>query len=485
TVRAPEGQPFIGRVVVPLTSGTGVKQITITSQFAEVIYFQRDGNLYRRVLLIVPDRQDTPPGRQANPAIETLAGLSWQGSNDVSARPAPLGGGLGPVFNALGDLTNRENRAFRPRFSNDYLTFNAATSTWTTGPDGVPDDRNGNGIPDYYPTLYANMNSALLNDLPAFTRTPAPTLNSLPFPFLFPNAYSAPDPNTQNFGWIHSLDTSLNPAAVNTVNGLANTYNHAPLDVGDNLPVPGTPTLWWGCPTSRETAAASATLAWTDPVWQVNYNAGAQSPGLSWLTFTRPPAFATVSASVAEDDLLMTGVRSFDVKAYDPNAGNYNRRNAMGQLIAPVLSAGYYDLGYGSFYRPDLTLYNNTPAGLLDDFGHEGRIPPLTADNRLDAQYPQIYNPSTNTYINNNIGDNTTTVLRMRRVWCSWSTAYTNVPAVPLNPLLGPPGKRPPVYPSYEAPYRAPLRGIQIQVRVVDPATNRIRVLTVRQNFTD
>ncbi len=31
--------------------------VTITSQYAEIIYFLRNGNLYRRVLLVAPERQ--------------------------------------------------------------------------------------------------------------------------------------------------------------------------------------------------------------------------------------------------------------------------------------------------------------------------------------------------------------------------------------------------------------------------------------------
>ena len=33
--------------------------ITITSDYAEIIYFLRNGNLYRRVLLVAPERQSS------------------------------------------------------------------------------------------------------------------------------------------------------------------------------------------------------------------------------------------------------------------------------------------------------------------------------------------------------------------------------------------------------------------------------------------
>ena len=62
--------------------------------------------------------------------------------NEISCRPGLVTSGI-PIPNDLGDLTNRENRAFRPRFINDYNTA-----------DGVADDNNGDGLDDYYPTMY-------------------------------------------------------------------------------------------------------------------------------------------------------------------------------------------------------------------------------------------------------------------------------------------------------------------------------------------
>ncbi len=79
-------------------------------------------------------------------------------------------------------------------------------------------------------------------------------------------------------------------------------------------------------------------------------------------------------------------------------------------------------------------------------------------------------------------------MIRLRRVWDSWSTDYTNAPTTGFDPSTsfptGPPFG-PPVYPSYPPPYPAPLRGIQIQIRVVDPRNARTKVLTIRQDFSD
>jgi hypothetical protein len=127
-----------------------------------------------------------------------------------------------------------------------------------------------------------------------------------------------------------------------------------------------------------------------------------------------------------------------------------------------------------------------TVARTLTTFGHEGRIPPLTTDLRFDSQYPGFA-----------IGDDDPKgigVVRLRRVWDSWSTSYSNVPSttilspssIPQNgmPFSGATGGRPPM-PSYPAPYPAPLRGLQIQIRVVDPENQHLKTLTIRQDFTD
>jgi hypothetical protein len=190
----------------------------------------------------------------------------------------------------------------------------------------------------------------------------------------------------------------------------------------------------------------------------------------------------------------MTGVRSFDIKAYDNSKSDY------------------VDLGWGDDARltglTTLQFLNATPAAITwnnqawdtfnQSFAHEGRMPPLTADQRLDAQYPNpTYNTITGTWTaqyaaflnySSNIGDNQLGIVRLRRIWDSWSTDYSRAPAGGVNNatgfLVGPPYS-PPIYPSYPPPYPAPLRGIQIQIRVANPTNQYIKTLTIRQDFTD
>src|SRR5262249_1204167 len=113
TAQAPAGQPFTGRMYVYPPVGVTLsaaqlvlfnqaQPITITSQYAEIIYFLRNGNLYRRVLLIAPERQAAvnnavsggTPVFNFNTTGMFHGGFSpssWLGVNDLSARPAPRG----------------------------------------------------------------------------------------------------------------------------------------------------------------------------------------------------------------------------------------------------------------------------------------------------------------------------------------------------------------------------------------------------------
>jgi hypothetical protein len=611
TAKAPAGRPFTGRMWVsnpaaaPGFYNANVQPVTVTSEYAEIIYFLRNGNLYRRVLLIAPELQSAIVPTLNNtgyfydatgqPTVATAfqpgglggATVSWQGVNDLSARPnatgpnSNLGLSAGQqaaqtiILNTLGDLTNRENRFAYPRFANDFWNL----VTGAAGTDGFADDLNGDNVPDYYPSLYpgafnpANPNAMSWQLIfePGFPNVPraAGGSNTMGFPWVFRGAYSkAQVLSTDAYGWIHAPAPYANVSGQNvqfdgngTVSYNGNqipvplayllTLNHNPLDVGDNLPTPINPTsangpallqTWWGFPTWRETLSP----LWNDPTVQVNVNGPPNgllplsSPEVAqgsvnniaqllpdmtgaWRNtpqlftdgyggnsqfFLAPPASnpALWTSLSWEDDLIMTGVRSFDVKAYD---------NAY---------AGYSDLGWGDDLRlylpyqnlpgyigpPSLTFppgLNATPpvtvwppvnpqadptAGLFSTinqtFAHEGRMPPLVEDLRVDAQYGAATYPfpAGNTYTGN-VGDDNAGVVRLRRVWDSWSTEYSRAPATGVygNGFPAGPPFSPPIYPSYPPPYPAPLRGIQIQIRVVDPTNQRVKSLTIRQDFTD
>lgn len=554
TSRAPQGKPFTGKVWVPVSRPPGTAftaaPVTTTSDVAEIVYFLRNGNLYRRVFLVKPRELSgklgvgntdfdvngqsppilalgaigfraanfqpwaafaTPPIGGAGLVVGAYPYVGWLAFNDISARPSNYPPNLAPaamppssyspIPNTLGDLTSRENRAFNPRFANDYVNDASWIATGTLEPpDGIPDDLNADGVPDYYPTLYPNLIAnpgVMTNEIPVPYRHAVAAgvpFDVLGFPFVYPNAYSQPgDPR----GAIHSLDPS------------GSSYNHNPIDRGDSLPtpdltLPNVYQTWWGFPTYRETASPF----WLDPIKRLNDPPGAgfftvrpanssgelplaQANGLSWqfvsggTRYPLPPLappynnlqpytdnagqpfYAMPPEAVWEDDLIATNVRSFDVKAYEPNPPPILPDGPDPDNLPDYPPAGYYDLGYGN-------LLAGTPPAWLGSFAHEGRMPPLTTDYRVDPQYPAYPR-----------GDDTPGVVRLRRVWDSWSTTYTQAPAMPLNPFNGPAIGLPPVMPSYPAPYPAALRGIQIQIRLTSPDGRRAKAVTIRVDFTD
>jgi prepilin-type N-terminal cleavage/methylation domain-containing protein len=682
TTKAPEGRPFTGRMWVnpwfntntnqtfganPNSPNFGSFPVTVTSDYAEIIYFLRNGNLYRRVLLVAPQLQSgiapavanlavlplsVPNGGTIYPFQPTVLGgpnvngpsVSWQGVNDLSAHPAPSGPNINTaqsafsqaqttiVLNTLGHLTNRENRPFYARWGNDFFDANTSTNQ----PDGIPDDINNDNYPDLYQGLYPNAFNIGLVNAPAgaagfasgaqqIVQTLTQGVGLLAFPYVFPGAYSraqAFQNQTYQYGWIHAPApfanasgqmVSFDQGGLNYLNGL----NHNPLDLGDNLPTPANPTLqngseqqllqtWWGFPTWRETMSPW----WTDPTVQVNVGPGPvnnpspqQPVGLNYqllnimggtvnianpnnvLQNLLPPMVSnwvaggnTVSipwlhntdqlfcdqmgtsptsifltnlnngnlnlplwAQTWEDDLIMTGVRSFDIKAFEPVLGSYadlGWGDDMRMYLPYQNAAGGGPYGFlltnstiaGSTYSPSnfnpqnvlpTSLFlagtpplmvwppvnpaSNPSAVLYNTFGqslaHEGRMPPLPTDNVFDAQFGVATNylgplspyllANGGTYNNGNVGDPSNQIVRLRRVWDTWSTDYSRAPGsgigtlnggFPTGPVVG---GTPPLYPSYPPPYPAPLRGIQIQIRVVDPTNQRIKSLTIRQDFSD
>ncbi|WP_169980514.1 PulJ/GspJ family protein [Tautonia rosea] len=501
TTKAPPGQPFTGRVMlprgvwpagVPLAGQPRYLPATITSDTAEVIYFLRHGNLYRRVLLVAPNQTlyaDLVPF--ANPTGFRFAGVgsdgfsltganvpevSWQGVNDISVRPSnslDAANNAPPIPNTLGDLTNRHNRFARPHFTSD---FNG---------DGVADDVNNDAVEDYYPTIYPTT-PALGANQPA---RPAASLDTLAFPFLFPSAYSRSGPAA--FGPINIGPTLAmpNPPFPPT------TTNHSPLDPadGDNLPIPVSLAenwTFWGFPTWAETRNP----LWTSPNKRLAFAdfqlpAGEQARGLSQLRGAAdflPPQNHWYSdgaggpnllppASSWQDDLIATNVRSFDIKVLDPNAPAYT------DLVGVNMTTDYYDLGYGLPLK--LTFgagEGDTLPGETTTLGHEGRIPPLPTDNRVDYHMEQKFG------IIWPIGDPNANTVRLRRVWDTWSTDYAFAPFKGIDPSFYPPlSNTRPVYPSYPPPYPEPLRGIQIQIRMASPDNQVLKVITIRHDFTD
>jgi hypothetical protein len=483
--------------------------------------------------------------------------ISWLGVNDLSARPQSRGmGNPTIVLNTLGDLTNRENRFAAPRFADDYYSLITGGPGTDGLADDLNDDNINDFYPSLYYGLFNGGATNQLIWEPFFPNVsrPAASLATMAFPYIFPGAYSQPQnlANGYQLGWIHSPNPAVNNPGVtydsNTALYLQN-LNHNPIDIGDNLPQPSAAAeyqTWWGFPTWRETLS----YMWNDPTWQVNVgylNAGVPQPngltplpantvplvnganflpamntiwrlnpqlysdnygsGTLFFPTTNPQLSQLWQAQSWEDDLIMANVRSFDVKAYDDALAGYadlgwgDDPRITSQLFPqylgtnsqiPFLGSNADYSPSGNHFPPLVPIQGQYWDYINKTFAHEGRMPPLTTDQRFDAQYwVQSYNGFN---YNGNVGDNQNGIIRLRRVWDSWSTEYSQVPATgqyinataatPIFERYGPPFT-PPIYPSYMPPYPAALRAIQIQIRVADTANQHIKSITIRQDFTE
>ena len=132
------------------------------------------------------------------------------------------------------------------------------------------------------------------------------------------------------------------------------------------------------------------------------------------------------------DDIILTNVIGFDVKAWDPH-----------YTSATAGPGAYVNLGYGG------STYSNANANTLAHFGAS-----LTA---TSANVPRVYDTWSTTYLgtawNNGLDDNSTGIV----------DNYGEISNLP--------------------PYPVPLRGIQVKIRVFEPDSKQIREVTVVQDF--
>lgn len=123
TVRSKD-EPFVGRWQDP----DGNTQI-VESQVAEIAWFVRDGTLYRRVLLVLPDLPlQTPAADESYYALNDISAREVNGHySNAASKASKLEPPPALVANTLGDLTNRENR-----FAHQPYTFPSDPRFWYT-----------------------------------------------------------------------------------------------------------------------------------------------------------------------------------------------------------------------------------------------------------------------------------------------------------------------------------------------------------------
>ena len=422
------GEPFVGRgLVINNNSGTP-ERVAISSQVAEVAWFLRGTTLYRRVLLISPSFDAdirltlTPPSppRQAEIPLKSLyrfvyrnsgsTGISRQmgyyNNYDLSVHWDATAGNI--VCNTLADLTRRECRYAHPPFSIDGAA---------------------NGFPHALHLLdYGDWQDLGLPTLQECSHA------AWPFPINGRMPYTATDVSAVVLTPGEDFDAWVNPYPFPEIDKDTGSIN---LESSANPP------------------------EYPDP------------PG-GWPAGTPPPPLAAdspryVGPRVGED-VILTNVLSFDVKAWDPRApilltpanvsllpGDANYSTALdvyntGAAGAPVIASegAYVDLGYSETILPNLSNFSGMPHTKSDletlriwdtwsiHYEHDGR----------DQDGVDGNDQGTNGFDDNNDG------------------------------VVDDPGEM-----EAPPPYPYPLRGIQIKIRVFDPDSQQIREVTIQHDF--
>jgi len=464
TVRS-RTEPFVGRTLVKRFPRAGETKLgtdaigdyvvdrTVESSEAEVICFVRGRTLYQRRLLIVPqhDADLRTPQRemQLDPANNYMpvipAGNGFYANYDISVRVDTATALLTP--NSLADLTKPENRyAHRPPH---HIAPGSDASCFASG------------FP-FHPHFCVDL-------------VPSPHL-LLSSPWWGPRSGGA--------------------------------YDGGPLGMGLGLPTLGES----ACVTTNMLPPFTVAVdplnpnfdAWLNPYpWQ-------QWDGVSG-TGTIDPATGTIGAFMGPriaEDVILNNVIGFDVKAWDPGAPVL--ASPSGQILLPgdpghleglrsvfvrndgvysVVSRGaYVDLNYGCLLGPAgcLALMNSGSvfAGPGDTRSRTiGTSPATTPGILRSAVYDtwSTHYESDSNYGNgratNGFDDNADGVID--------DVGQVVFPRLPPHqdeiPLFGDSDYSGEV--ACPPPYAAPLRGIQVKIRVFEPDSRQIREVTIVQEF--
>ncbi len=466
-----EEQPFYGRYrELHQYAGSPIPRIidgTTYSQHAEIAWFVRGNTLYRRVLLV---RADLEIGANAGALLSTNAGfpsptydISFYDKFDISVhqeggpydlRPGMNGAPPVLVANSLGDLSRRENR-----YGHQPWLYPYDVRFW--GALGLPTLREC--------TFYTNMISS---SNPAVARWPFPLFA----PGVTTNLWGVPQSNG-------------NPPAM--------AVYHPPLPL--IYPYPNV---------SPANYQPSTTLTSTNPfVPLINLTLGANQYFDAWVNpypwqqvsptngaisaFSgdyQPNAPSSYDGSTrVSDDVILTNVISFDVRAWDPLAptikdtsvtpnavympGDQGFTNLLmswanaGNLALKVQEnsinrGAYVDLNYTAYVASQYPAQAATLAA-ISVFSGPGVA---AASSGLTA----IYDTGSFTYENDGIDQNNDYVV----------DSYTN--GLDDN---GKGGVDDVTEVEGPCPYPVPLKGIQVKIRVFEPDSRQIREVTITEDF--
>jgi type II secretory pathway pseudopilin PulG len=510
------GEPFIGRCVQKRSpvgaevalgmddyDGDGTRDDpyvynfgTIQSDVAEVAYFVRGRTLYRRVLLVKPDfPQSTPwpwPGNMdtrndpplpANPTTEPIFQLSPEGfyNNDVSVRqewlcinPAAVPPSWVSVMaaNTLGDLTKRENR-FAHR----------ATVPATGAPAGFPyhlhwwcaGNPAGNTLnPTYWGTHYNPIlvPPSTLALYPSPDTTPYEVFIGLGLPTL--QECSHPD-------WVAGGPRPDLGPGVRSPNPVNTDPVFVPVPtVPDQLPLTQTDSF----------------DAWNNPhpYQEQDFDTGSMFYNRVAIPPLDPVEPELYMGPRVGEDVVLTNVIGFDVKVWDPGAVLLPGINANGTPAdltddgpIPGVALAPGDLGY----RLAWTHYTaGTVAvvgmGAYVDLGHGYGTSAFAGPGEHRSQLKRVYDTWSTHYESNWLDSNLNGVKdavagiedlgdeNRNGLFDEGTDGIDNYNNGVVDDALEQ---------EAPAPYPVPLRGIQIKIRVFDPASRQVRERTIICDF--
>jgi type II secretory pathway pseudopilin PulG len=183
------------------------------------------------------------------------------------------------------------------------------------------------------------------------------------------------------------------------------------------------------------------------------------------------------------DDIILTNVIGFDVKAWEPALGQYVDLGYEMRPFDPSNPSKVQEIKHYPAAIP--TDAPEDPSGKM--FYHRG-YSSLNAPDSGNGYYAYLLG----CYFKNN----PSTTIFAPRVYDTWSTHYESVGLAGLDPTAYPPGRSTNGLDDdgngmvddegekiTSPPYPAPLRAIQVKIRVFEPDSRQIRELTIVQDF--
>jgi hypothetical protein len=439
-----KGRPFVGRL----------GNTTIQSDVAEVAWFVRGRTLYRRVLLVAPGVLTSPLNANQNGVLEPgpteLAIPASYGSfyagYDLSVHPSwdAAGNFLGYVPNTLGDLTRRECRYAHACAANDTFPYDVSRWFWTCSlPPGYQLSGSGTVTRINIPTL------PTLKESSSASKSP---------PTGWPASFAS-------YGWVAGATQPPGTAASTTAPTLVNatTNPNGLLDM-------------WG----------------NNPAYRPADNAMSGALGMS-------------DGTRVADDVILTNVIGFDVKAWDPQAIVIQRTKTADNSVSLLLPGDteyyegykYYGGSNGGFS------YSFASQGAYVDIGNPwvgkagytggvfsgsgnmvGCYGPLAT--LAGAYLPGVYDTWSTHYedVGTQLGGGDTRAGRANNGFDDLIEQYSDpilgctVPQQAANGVVDDDAEK-----LTHPPYPSPLRGIQVKIRVFEPDSRQVREVTVVQDF--